>query len=284
MKKLRFLALMAVAALLLVFPAIVLGQPVPPHVSKLVVSVDGSPAADGTKVTVWMDGTVQVASVTTSGGKAIFKIEGEAGSTGKAINFKVGGIDAAEEDIWEQGGHVDKSFPISLLSTGGSAVVSSTWSGLNQYLVDSAGMTLYLFTSDVVGEGSATPVSACTERCLGDWPPLFTDGDPVAKEQPEFRDRVNQDLLGSFERADGKGTQVTYNGSPLYHYRRDLKPGDTIGQYGSWYVVSPVGRVIVGGSNVDPNAGGSGVEAGQAGSAGAAGAKGVVTMRVCSVC
>lgn len=75
MKKLRLLALMAVAALLLIFPAIVLGQPVPPHVSKLVVSVDGNPAADGTEVTVWMDGTVQVASVTTSDGKAIFKIQ-----------------------------------------------------------------------------------------------------------------------------------------------------------------------------------------------------------------
>jgi hypothetical protein len=116
MKKLRLLALMAVAALLLIFPAIVLGQPVPPHVSKLVVSVDGNPAADGTEVTVWMNGTVQVASVTTSGGKAIFKIEGEAGSTGKAINFKVGSLDAAEEDTWEQGGHVDREFAISVSS------------------------------------------------------------------------------------------------------------------------------------------------------------------------
>ena len=116
MKKLRLLALMAVAALLLIFPAIVLGQPVPPHVSKLVVSVDGNPAADGTEVTVWMDGTVQVASVTTSDGKAIFKIEGEAGLTGKAINFKVGGIDAAEEDTWEQGGHVNKEFAVSVSS------------------------------------------------------------------------------------------------------------------------------------------------------------------------
>lgn len=269
----KTLALSAVLALLLVFPTAVLGQPVPPHISKLIVTVDGELAADRTRVTVWMDGK-QILFTTTTDGIAIIKIEGEAGSTGKTINFKVGGVDAAEEDTWEQGGHVDKSFPISLLSTGGSAIVSSTWSGLNQYLVDSAGMTLYLFTSDVVGEGSAPPVSACTDRCLGDWPPLFTDGDPVAKEQPEFRDRVNQDLLGSFERADGKGTQVTYNGSPLYHYRRDLKPGDTIGQYGPWYVVSPVGRVIVGGSNVDPNVGGAGVEAGQAGSAGAAGAKG----------
>ena len=77
MKKARFLALMAVAALLLVFPAVVLGQPVPPHLSKLVVSVDGSPAADGTTVTVWMEGA-QVASATTSGGIAIMPFATEA--------------------------------------------------------------------------------------------------------------------------------------------------------------------------------------------------------------
>ena len=275
MSWIKTLALSAVLALLLVFPAVVLGQPVPPHISKLIVTVDGKPAADRTQVTVWMDGK-QILLTTTTDGIAIIKIEGEAESSGKAITFKVGGIDAAEEDTWEQGGHVDRAFSISLLSTGGSAIVSTAWSGLNQYLVDSTGLTLYLFTSDVAGEGSAMPVSACTSAgCLRDWPPLFTYGGPVAKEQPEFRDRVDQDLLGSYERADGKGTQVTYNGSPLYHNRRDLKPGDVIGQYGAWYVVSPLGNLIVGGSNVDPNtAEAAGGATGPEGSAGAAGSKG----------
>lgn len=112
MKKARFLALMAVAALLLVFPAVVLGQPVPPHLSKLVVSIDGSPAADGTEITVWMEGA-EVGSATTSGGIAIIRINGEAVFTGKEISFKINGVDAGEKDIWEQGGHIDKSFAIS---------------------------------------------------------------------------------------------------------------------------------------------------------------------------
>ncbi|PKB81380.1 MAG: hypothetical protein BZY88_06765 [SAR202 cluster bacterium Io17-Chloro-G9] len=116
MKKVRFLALLAVAALLLIFPAVVMGQPVPPHVSKLVVSVDGNPAADGTEVTVWMD-DAQVASATTTGGLAIIRIDGEASSSGKAINFKVEGVDASEADAWEQGGHVDKAFAVSITST-----------------------------------------------------------------------------------------------------------------------------------------------------------------------
>ena len=275
MSWIKTVALSAVLALLFVFPAVVLGQPVRPHISKLIVTVDGELAADRTRVTVWMDGK-QILLTTTTDGIAIIRIEGEAGYNGKAITFKVGGLDAAEEDTWEQGGHIEREFAVSLLSTGGSAIVSSAWSGLNQYLVDDAGLTLYLFTSDVAGEGSAPPVSACTsDGCLRAWPPLFTDGDPVAKEQPEFRDRVDQELLGSFERADGKGIQVTYNGSPLYHHHRDLKAGDVIGQYGPWYVVSPLGNVIVGGSNVDPNAAESaGGATGMEGSEGAAGSKG----------
>ena len=115
MKKMRFLALLAVAALLLIFPAVVMGQPVPPHLSKLVVSVDGKPAADGTEVTAWMEGA-QVASATTSAGLAIIRIDGEGSSSGKAINFKIGGVDASEADTWEQGGHVDKEFAISVSS------------------------------------------------------------------------------------------------------------------------------------------------------------------------
>ena len=111
----KTLALSAVLALLLVLPAVVLGQPVPPHISKLIVTVDGELAADRTRVTVWMDGK-QILFTTTTDGIAIIKIEGEAGLTGKAINFKVGGIDAAEEDTWEQGGHVNKEFAVSVSS------------------------------------------------------------------------------------------------------------------------------------------------------------------------
>ena len=271
----KILALSAVLALLMVFPAAVMGQPAPPHISKLIVTVDGEPAADRTEVTVWMDGE-QVASATTTDGVAIIRIDGDASLNGKTIRFKVGGIDATEEDTWEQGGHIDKSFSISLKGTGDAAVVSTARAGLNQYLVDDAGMTLYLFARDVPGVGSAPPVSACTsDGCLALWDPLFTDGDPIAKEQPQFFAGVNLKLLGSYERADGKGTQVTYNGSPLYYFSKDRTPGDLIGQWGPWYVVSPLGSLIVGATNVDPKAADAGAgERGEAGSEGDEGARG----------
>ena len=101
--------------------------PVPPHLSRLLVSIDGLlvsidglPAPDGTVVTAWMDGSV-AATALTAGGAAYIRIEGDGSDGGKAISFiierLVGGVHedlaAAEVDFWEQGGHVDKNFAIS---------------------------------------------------------------------------------------------------------------------------------------------------------------------------
>ena len=139
MAKAGIFSLAAVLAVFLLFPAAVLGQPVPPHASKLVVTVDGEPASDRTEVTAWMDGEL-VASGLTTDGYVVIHIEGSAGLNGKPIHFKIDGIDAPEQDTWEQGGHVNKSFAISLSTSAGIAVVSTAWIGLNQYLVGKDGM------------------------------------------------------------------------------------------------------------------------------------------------
>ena len=98
--------------------------PVPPHVSRLLVSIDGLPAPDGTVVTAWMDGR-QVATAVTANGAAFIRIEGDGSDSGRAITFIIerlvwgmpgGAIEdlaADEVDFWEQGGHVDKNFAIS---------------------------------------------------------------------------------------------------------------------------------------------------------------------------
>ncbi len=94
--------------------------PVPPHLSRLLVSIDGLPAPDGTVVTAWIDGAT-VATALTANGAAYVKIEGDGSDSGKAISFLIsvltGGViedlDAAEVDFWEQGGHIDKNFSIS---------------------------------------------------------------------------------------------------------------------------------------------------------------------------
>jgi predicted lipoprotein with Yx(FWY)xxD motif/plastocyanin len=107
---------------------------------------------------------------------------------------------------------------------------------LGQFLVSDTGMTVYLYTKD-------TPnTSTCYDQCAVTWPPLYTNGAPVAG------DGVNASLLGTSTRKDGM-VQVTYNGSPLYYWFRDQKPGDTTGQWvgGVWYVISPDGKTDMAG-------------------------------------
>lgn len=117
--------------------------------------------------------------------------------------------------------------------TGAATVSLSQTDELGSFLVDDKGMTLYLFTKD-------TPnTSNCYEKCATAWPPLFTNGDPVAGEG------VDAALLGTTTRTDG-AVQVTYNGWPLYYYEKDKAPGDVVGQNVGdvWFVVSPAGEMI----------------------------------------
>jgi predicted lipoprotein with Yx(FWY)xxD motif len=102
---------------------------------------------------------------------------------------------------------------------------------LGQFLVDDKSMTLYLYTKD-------TPnTSNCYDLCAVTWPPLYTNGTPVAGAG------VDASLLGTITRKDGT-VQVTYKGWPLYYWFRDQKPGDTTGQWvgSTWFVVSPKGE------------------------------------------
>ena len=101
------------------------------------------------------------------------------------------------------------------------------------YLVDTEGMSLYLFLRDTDGE------SACYDQCAAAWPPLLTDEAPVAL------DGVDSELLGTTDRTDGT-TQVTYAGWPLYFFVQDQAAGDVAGQGVNdvWYLVSPDGEVI----------------------------------------
>jgi predicted lipoprotein with Yx(FWY)xxD motif len=101
---------------------------------------------------------------------------------------------------------------------------------LGSFLVDSKGMTLYLYTTD-------TPnTSNCYNACAVAWPPLLTTGAPVAGTG------VTASLLGTTTRTDGT-TQVTYNGWPLYYFATDKAVGDTTGEnvQNVWFVVTPAG-------------------------------------------
>ena len=90
------------------FPAAALGQAIPDHQSRLVVTINGDIAPDDTKVTAIMDGK-DVAMTTTKDGIAFLKVPGTSANVGKEISFRVGDVMADETDTWEQGGHRDKN-------------------------------------------------------------------------------------------------------------------------------------------------------------------------------
>ena len=113
-----------------------------------------------------------------------------------------------------------------------ATVTVSQHAELGPILSDGSGNTLYLFTRD------ERNVSNCSGGCANTWPPLLTDGDPQAGDGLG-------DALGTVTRGDG-GTQVAYNGWPLYYFASDESPGDAKGQDvgDRWYVVGPDGGPV----------------------------------------
>ena len=99
-------------------------------------------------------------------------------------------------------------------------------------LFDQTGQAIYLFDVETTAEPQ------CYDECETAWPPVFTEGDPVAG------DGVDAALLGTTERSDGR-LQVTYNDHPLYFYAHEGKHEvlchDVFLNGGNWYVVQPDG-------------------------------------------
>ena len=125
--------------------------------------------------------------------------------------------------------------PTGVPVTGAATVNVAEVGTFGQALVDAEGRSLYLFTNDTQNSGT----SSCTGECLVNWPPLFTDGEPVAGEG------VDAAMLGTITLPDGT-SQVTYNGWPLYYFHEDTAAGDTNGQGvgGVWFLVTPAGEMI----------------------------------------
>jgi predicted lipoprotein with Yx(FWY)xxD motif len=119
----------------------------------------------------------------------------------------------------------------------GAEVAVAQNDSLGAYLVDESGASLYLF---VDAEGDPAPCTS--DACLEAWPPLSTEGDPVAG------DGADATLLGTTEGPDG-ATQVVYNGWPLWYFAGDQDPGDVNGHGivsfgGTWLLVTPSGDGI----------------------------------------
>src|SRR5262245_47535217 len=128
-------------------------------------------------------------------------------------------------------------------TTGGStttaaasaATVSVASASFGDHLVDSKGMTLYIWDSD-----TTAGKSNCTGACADAWPPLMATGTPT------YGAGLTASMFTTITRDDGS-MQLAVNGKPLYLWAADTKPGDTTGQgVNGFYVVGPNGNKITG--------------------------------------
>ncbi len=121
-------------------------------------------------------------------------------------------------------------------AAGGGVVVAVHRTALGAILTTAQDRTLYMFAADKRGK------SVCYGQCAAFWPPLLTDGKPVAAPG------VKSTLLGVTTRKDGSH-QVTYAGHPLYRFAEDARAGQVRGEGvnaggGLWWVLSPAGTVV----------------------------------------
>ena len=125
-----------------------------------------------------------------------------------------------------------ESSPSARPSEQGQKVIAAE-SDFGTILFDDTGQAIYLFDIETTSQ------PRCYGPCADSWPPLLSDGAPVAGH------RVKQALLATTERTDGT-TQVTYDGHPLYLYahegKDEVKCHDVFLNGGTWYAVQPDGR------------------------------------------
>ena len=108
-------------------------------------------------------------------------------------------------------------------------------SQFGEIVFDAKNQAIYLFDAETTSEPE------CYGDCAAAWPPVLTEGEPVASGA------AKQKLLGTTKRDDGS-TQVTYAGQPLYYYAHE-GPGQVlchnVSEFGGlWLVLDANGDAL----------------------------------------
>ncbi|MDQ1695597.1 MAG: hypothetical protein QOJ03_950, partial [Frankiaceae bacterium] len=119
-----------------------------------------------------------------------------------------------------------------------TGTISTSASGL---LIDGLGCTVYEFQGDAHPASSST---CTTAQCTSAWPPVVTTAGTHAQGGAQ------SGMLATISRSEG--SQVTYNGYPLYYYVGDGTAGQATGQaayaFGHhWYRMNQSGAPYCGG-------------------------------------
>lgn len=131
------------------------------------------------------------------------------------------------------------SLPAASAAAGaGGTQIDLHGSRLGKILVNSRGLTIYVFTADTKNHDSCQSKPHCTLS----WAPVLTAAKPVAGAG------VHQSLLGTTMLMSGK-LQVTYNGHPLYTYIGDTQKHETsyvnFPQFGGrWRAINAAGDEV----------------------------------------
>jgi len=95
-------------------------------------------------------------------------------------------------------------------------------------LTDAQGKTLYYYTLDPATQ------STCSSSCAQLWHPLLFTGSGEPSSSTPLAGKLSVQM-------NANGTQIEYNGHPLYTFSGDTAPGQTNGEglFGMWFVVIP---------------------------------------------
>lgn len=142
---------------------------------------------------------------------------------------------SGNESAGDESASTNDGETISNSGGGPAKVFRADTAKYNEILFDEQGYTLYRFDKDKGSE------STCYGACAKKWPPLLTEGQPVAYA-------VIPSKLGTTERKDGT-TQATYFGHPLYSYVGDQgkATGEVTGNGveafgGTWHAIHKNGQ------------------------------------------
>jgi predicted lipoprotein with Yx(FWY)xxD motif len=122
-----------------------------------------------------------------------------------------------------------KQTPVPTSSTERPTIKLST----GNHIVDDRGITLYLFTKDIMGD------SKCTGMCLNSWAVFY-------QEKISVSPGLRSSDFGTITRDDGN-KQTTYKGWPLYYFSSDASPGDIKGEGVNkvWFIARPDYKILI---------------------------------------
>jgi predicted lipoprotein with Yx(FWY)xxD motif len=126
---------------------------------------------------------------------------------------------------------------LSELSSDSTASIKATMGSDGEILTDQRGMSLYVYDADT------SILSKCVGECIRIWKPFLRPINGIT-----ILGNVNSSWVGSLKRVDG-GTQLLFNGKPLYFYTEDKIPGDTKGRgkvdaIGKWSLIKSDGTEV----------------------------------------